>query len=244
MATRQMVDDLRERFMTAAADLASEKSKVKLHKRTIRQLEAQLAACEEQNAALLELAAEATEAVEECDEVLAMRDEACAQAIVARERSAAPDCTACTQRHVTRERLPVDRIGKTFKLRIGDVEQLCKTCFAPLPGSRLSGHLTLNRYPDGRPGELFLSLDRARRGDLAAVLGHQLVIAISAGLQFGIPLAVFAKQLRHVRDDSGGYDQADAAGERHTVGGLPDLIALTLIRAEAERGVKLLEDKS
>ena len=150
----------------------------------------------------------------------------------------APDCAACTKRHVERERLPGDRTGRTFKLRIGNDEKLCETCGAPLPGSRVSGHLTVNAYPDGRPGELFLALDRARRGDLAATFGHQLAIAISIGLQHGVPLAVYASRMRHVRDESGGTVMHEVAGKMvpnenpRTVGSLIDLIAATLQRCE------------
>ena len=133
-----------------------------------------------------------------------------------------------------RERLPDDRNGRTYKLRVGSVEMLCPECSAPLPGSRVSAHLTINTYADGRAAELFLSMDRHRRGELSATFAHQLAIAISIGLQYGIPLAIYAKRLRHVRDDSGGVAMREVDGKLvpcenpRTVGSLVDLIAVTL----------------
>ena len=157
----------------------------------------------------------------------------------ARLRAAEHDCSACTKRHIERVRLPDNREGRTFKLRIGSDEKLCETCGAPLPGSRVSAHLTINHYADGRPGEVFLALDRARRGDLAATFGHQLAVAISIGLQYGVPADVFASRMRYVRDESGGTVMREVDGRRvptenpRTVGSLVDLIAVTLERFAA-----------
>jgi hypothetical protein len=140
-----------------------------------------------------------------------------------------------------RERLPDDRTGRTYKLRVGVTEMLCPECSAPLPGSRVSAHLTVNTYPNGKAGELFLSMDRHRRGELSATFAHQLAIAISVGLQYGIPLSVYAKRLRHVRDDSGGMAMREVDGKLvpcenpHTVGSLVDLIAVTLQRFEGSK---------
>ena len=162
------------------------------------------------------------------EQLIALTDE------VARYRAEPP-------RGPQRERLPDDRMGRTYKLRVGVTEMLCPECSAPLPGSRVSAHLTINSYPDGRPAECFLALDRHRRGEIAATFAHQLAIAISVGLQYGIPLAVYSKRLRHVRDDSGGMAMREVNGKLvpcenpHTVGSLIDLIAITLQRFEGSK---------
>lgn len=144
----------------------------------------------------------------------------------------APVAVAESTPRVCRERLPDDRFGKTFKLRIGVDEKLCPECKVPLPGSRVSGHLTLNRYPDGRLGEMFLALDRHRRGDLAATFAHQFAIMVSIALQYGVPPKVIYDRLRHVRDESGGYIIHEVDGklapEEHGVGSIIDLIAIRM----------------
>jgi hypothetical protein len=150
----------------------------------------------------------------------------------------APTVEACDKPHVERQRLPNDRLGKTFKLRIGLDEKLCPECKVPLPGSRVSGHLTLNRYPDGRLGEMFLALDRARRGDLAATFAHQFAIMVSIALQYHVPQKVIVERLKHVRDESGGYVIREEDGklvtEEHAAGSLIDLIAVTMERFAEE----------
>lgn len=152
----------------------------------------------------------------------------------------------CPLPHAMRQRLPRDRDGKTFKLRIGAEEKLCPECKSPLPGSRSSGHLTLNRYPDGRVGEMFLALDRSRRGDLAGTFAHQFAIVTSIALQYGVPLKVVVDRLRHVRDESGGYpecEQKPTDEENHAVGSMVDLIAMTMERHARELGTWPKEDK-
>ena len=154
------------------------------------------------------------------------------------EASSVPQATvsvaACPVPHLERRRLPDDRAGVTRKLRIGIEEKLCEACGSPLPGSRVSAHLTLNRYEDGRPAEMFLTLDRARRGDLAATFAHQLAIVCSVALQYNVPAEVLAARMRHVRDESGGTVMRDVGGKLvpsenpRTVGSLIDLIAVIL----------------
>lgn len=153
-------------------------------------------------------------------------------------------CAATPPRPVPhRERLPDTRESRTFKLRIGSEKQACPTCGAALPGSATTAHLHLGFYPDGRLGELFVQLDRHRRGDVAATFAHALAVALSLGLQHGIPPEVFTAKFRHVRDASGGRPMcADGAG-RHApceglgqVGSLLDYIAIVLERATARGG--------
>ena len=179
------------------------------------------------------------------------REMANAEDEVKRLRSAgtatfAPLTPTCPLPHAMRQRLPRDRDGKTFKLRIGSEEKLCPECKSPLPGSRSSGHLTLNRYPDGRVGEMFLALDRSRRGDLAGTFAHQFAIVTSIALQYGVPLKVVVDRLRHVRDESGGYPESEKKTpdeENHAVGSMVDLIAMTMERHARELGTWPKDDK-
>jgi hypothetical protein len=88
--------------------------------------------------------------------------------------SAAPTTRPAPQR----ERLPDTRDSRTFKLRVGAEKLTCETCGAVLPGSATTAHLHVGFYPDGRLGELFVQLDRHRRGDVAATFAHALAVAV------------------------------------------------------------------
>ena len=86
-----------------------------------------------------------------------------------------------------RERLPVERKSITKKIRIGDLE----------------GYVIVGLYPDGRPGEIsliFNKLGSAERGWAQA-----LSVAISLGLQVGLPIKAVAGKLRGIRFDPAGF---------------------------------------
>ncbi|MBV8692755.1 MAG: vitamin B12-dependent ribonucleotide reductase, partial [Actinobacteria bacterium] len=69
-----------------------------------------------------------------------------------------------------RERLPKRRRGSTFKFRVADCE----------------GYATVSEYGDGRAGELFLKV--SKQGSTLAGVMDAFSIAISLGLQHGVPL--------------------------------------------------------
>ena len=85
-----------------------------------------------------------------------------------------------------RERLPDTRSSVTHKFRVGDME----------------GYATVGKYPDGRSGEVFLEL--ATAGSAANGLAKAFAIAISFGLQYGIPLEAFVRKFEHMRFDPSG----------------------------------------
>ena len=211
--TRELAS-LQAQLTEARSVVASQRHTIEEHRATIKQLEGELVAVRAAVAAPMALLPPASDGPVDWSEGHA----------------------ACERPHVERQRLPDEREGRTFKLRIGSTETLCPECHAPMPGSRVSAHLTVNCYADGRPAEMFLSMDRSRRGEIAATMGHQLAIAISVGLQFGIPLDVFVRRMRHVRDDSGGIAMREVDGKLvpcenpRTAGSLVDLIAVTLER--------------
>jgi ribonucleoside-diphosphate reductase alpha chain len=59
----------------------------------------------------------------------------------------------------------------------------------------LMGYVTLGFYPDGSPGELFLTIGKA--GGRWRVY-DALMVVISIGLQYGIPVQVFIRKLQHM----------------------------------------------
>lgn len=72
-----------------------------------------------------------------------------------------------------RENLPDKRRGYTQKFNVGGQ----------------TFYLSAREYPDGRIGEIFV--DCAKEGALFRSVGNALAIAVSIGLQYGVPLQEF-----------------------------------------------------
>lgn len=72
-----------------------------------------------------------------------------------------------------REKLPRSRSSKTFEFRVAD----CK------------GFATVGEYEDGRPGELFIRV--SKQGSTLSGIMDAFAIAVSHGLQYGVPLSAF-----------------------------------------------------
>ncbi len=85
-----------------------------------------------------------------------------------------------------RRRLPDERteIGRKFK--VGDYE----------------GYIHVGVYDDGTAGDVFV--DIAKEGTTLAGLMNAFMIAISLGLQYGVPLDVFVSKYAHMRFDPSG----------------------------------------
>lgn len=69
-----------------------------------------------------------------------------------------------------RRELPRKRAGQTFKFAVGDSK----------------GYFTVGEYEDGKPGELFIQI--AKQGSTLSGVMDSFAIAISNGLQYGVPL--------------------------------------------------------
>ncbi len=66
-----------------------------------------------------------------------------------------------------------------------------------------TGYFTVGFYPDGSPGEIFITM--AKEGSTISGLLDSFGIAISIGLQFGIPLKVFVEKFKHSRFEPQGF---------------------------------------
>ena len=104
-------------------------------------------------------------------------------------RSATPD-------HVlvgaVRERLPRRRISTTFSFRVADCE----------------GYVTVGEYEDGRPGEVFIKV--SKQGSTLAGIMDAFSIAVSLGLQHGVPLSTYVRKYQNMKfEPSGMTDDAD-----------------------------------
>src|SRR6202022_2798398 len=85
-----------------------------------------------------------------------------------------------------RERLPRRRRSSTFKFRVADCE----------------GYVTVGEYDDGRPGEVFIMV--SKQGSTLAGIMDAFAVAVSLGLQHGVPLATYVKKYTNMRFEPGG----------------------------------------
>lgn len=86
-----------------------------------------------------------------------------------------------------RERLPDTRTSITHKFNISGHE----------------GYLNVGMYPDGRPGELFITM--AKEGSTVGGLMDSFGTAISLSLQYGVPLEVLVNKFSHTRFEPMGH---------------------------------------
>ena len=85
-----------------------------------------------------------------------------------------------------RERLPRKRKSATFAFRVADCE----------------GYVTVGEYDDGRPGEVFMKV--SKQGSTLAGVMDAFSIAISLGLQHGVPLSTFVRKYTNMRFEPAG----------------------------------------
>ncbi|HLI24527.1 MAG TPA: hypothetical protein VKU91_06200, partial [Acidimicrobiales bacterium] len=91
-----------------------------------------------------------------------------------------------------RERLPRKRKSSTFAFRVADCE----------------GYVTVGEYEDGRPGEVFMKV--SKQGSTLAGIMDAFSIAVSLGLQHGVPLSTFVRKYTNMRFEPAGMtDDAD-----------------------------------
>lgn len=86
-----------------------------------------------------------------------------------------------------RERLPDTRTSITHKFSVGGHE----------------GYINVGLYPDGRPGELFITM--AKEGSTVGGLMDAFGTAISICLQYGVPFEVLVNKFSHTRFEPMGH---------------------------------------
>ena len=86
-----------------------------------------------------------------------------------------------------RERLPDTRRSITHKFSVAGHE----------------GYITVGLYPDGRPGELFITM--AKEGSTIGGLMDCFGTAVSMSLQYGVPLEVYVNKFSYTRFEPWGY---------------------------------------
>jgi ribonucleoside-diphosphate reductase alpha chain len=99
-----------------------------------------------------------------------------------------------------RRRLPDDRNEIGRKFRVGEYE----------------GYIHVGVFDDGSPGDIFV--DIAKDGTTLQGLMNSLMIAVSMGLQYGVPPEVYVSKLSHLRfEPSGPTNDADIRSAKSIV---------------------------
>ena len=86
-----------------------------------------------------------------------------------------------------RHKLQAERMSVTHKFNIGGHE----------------GYLTVGLYPDGSPGEIFITM--AKEGSTVSGLMDSFSCAVSIGLQHGVPLKLLCEKFEHTRFEPSGW---------------------------------------
>jgi ribonucleoside-diphosphate reductase alpha chain len=88
-----------------------------------------------------------------------------------------------------RRKLPDERRSITHKFSVGGHE----------------GYIIIGMYNEGTPGEIFIKM--AKEGSTLSGFMDGIALSISIGLQYGVPLKVFADKLTNTRFEPSGYTE-------------------------------------
>ncbi|HYX87495.1 MAG TPA: vitamin B12-dependent ribonucleotide reductase [Gaiellales bacterium] len=86
----------------------------------------------------------------------------------------------------TRRMMPIERQEIGRKFQVGEYE----------------GYIHVGLFPEGDPGDIFV--DIAKEGTTLAGLMNAFMIAVSVGMQYGVPLEVFVSKFAHMRFEPSG----------------------------------------
>ncbi len=100
--------------------------------------------------------------------------------------AAGPTILGVVAPHPQRRRLPDDRVEVGRKFKVGDYE----------------GYIHVGLFEDGTAGDIFV--DIAKEGTALAGLMNSFMIAVSIGLQYGVPLEVWVSKFSHMRFEPSG----------------------------------------
>ena len=101
-------------------------------------------------------------------------------------KTEAASVAATGMSHPTRKRLPKSRPSSTTSFTVGGAE----------------GYMTAGSYPDGGLGEVFLKL--GKQGSTLAGVMDSFSVAVSIGLQYGVPLETYVQKFTNVSFEPAG----------------------------------------
>jgi ribonucleoside-diphosphate reductase alpha chain len=120
----------------------------------------------------------------------------------------------------TRHRLPKSRPSRTLSFAVGGAE----------------GYMTSGSYPDDGLGEIFLKM--SKQGSTLAGMMDAFSIAVSIGLQYGVPLEQFVAKFTNMRfEPSGMTDDADVRMASSVLDYLFRRLALDYLPFDARSGL-------
>jgi ribonucleoside-diphosphate reductase alpha chain len=93
-----------------------------------------------------------------------------------------------------RHKLQEERASITHKFNIGGHE----------------GYITVGLYPDGQPGEIFITM--AKEGSTVSGLMDSFALAVSIALQHGVPLKLLCEKFSHTRFEPSGWSNNPEIG--------------------------------
>jgi ribonucleoside-diphosphate reductase alpha chain len=133
------------------------------------------------------------------------------------------------ERRPERKRLPKNRKGQTISFAVGGAE----------------GYMTANAYDDDGLGEIFLKM--SKQGSTLAGVMDAFSIAISIGLQYGVPLEAFVSKYINMRFDPAGMtDDRDVRMAQSVMDYIFRRLALDYLPYEqrAELGIFTAEERA
>jgi len=128
-----------------------------------------------------------------------------------------------------RRRLPKQRPSKTTSFRVGDIE----------------GYLTAGSYPDDGLGEIFVKV--SKQGSTLSGVMDAFAIAVSVGLQYGVPLeALVAKFTNMIFEPNGMTDDKDIRIAQSLVDYLARRLAIDYLDVETRQalGIKTAAERT
>ena len=127
-----------------------------------------------------------------------------------------------------RERLPKSRRSRTTSFRVGGIE----------------GYLTAGEYPDGRLGEIFVKV--SKQGSTLSGVMDALAIAVSLGLQYGVPLEAYVSKFTNmIFEPNGITDDPDIRMSQSLVDYIARRLAVDYLDPEVRHalGIKTTEER-
>src|SRR5947207_4558902 len=127
-----------------------------------------------------------------------------------------------------RRRLPTSRPARTISFSVGDAE----------------GYITAGEYPDDGIGEIFLKV--SKQGSTLAGLIDAFSIAVSVGLQYGVPLEDYVSKFINMRfEPSGITNDTDIRFASSLMDYIFRRLALEYLPAEKRQalGIKSVEER-
>ena len=122
-----------------------------------------------------------------------------ARANMERAAAAEEEASLTGPPRAVRHRLPEERASVTHKFEVGGHE----------------GYITVGLYPDGCPGEIFVTM--AKEGSTVSGLMDSFSCSISLALQHGVPLKMLCEKFAHTRFEPSGWSKTPEIGYAKSV---------------------------